>query len=127
MTPSEPLRIVKGDSLEAGPPTPGMSRDTAFETDELWAGEVRAAGGVTSGWHHHGEHRTVGRVIAGSVRVEFGPGGGETLEAGPGDYFMVPPHTIHREGNPGTDEQVLAVVRVGTGPSVTNVDGPEAE
>lgn len=123
----EQVRIVSSDELEAGPPTPGMERNQAFASDELWAGEVRAAGGVVSGWHHHGEHRTIGRVIDGTVHVEFGDGGSESLDAGPGDFFMVPPHVVHREGNPGSSEQVLTVIRYGSGPTVINVDGPDSD
>jgi len=125
---SEPIRIVRGDALaEAGPPTPGMKRKAALASDDMWMGEVRTDAGVMSGWHHHGEHTTYGYVIDGEVRVEFGPNGSESLQGGSGDFFMVPPHTVHREGNPGAHEHVLMVVRVGSGPPVINVDGPEAE
>jgi uncharacterized RmlC-like cupin family protein len=58
--------------------------------------------------------------------VEFGPGGSETLEAGPGDFFVVPPHTVHRESNPGAAQHLLVVARVGSGPTVFEVDGPDA-
>jgi hypothetical protein len=37
----------------------------------------------------------------------------------------VPPHTVHRESNPSEDEQVVIGIRIGTGPTVVNVDGPE--
>jgi len=40
---------------------------------------------------------------------------------------MIPAHTVHREGNPGTEEHVLMVVRIGDGPTVFNVDGPDRE
>ena len=122
---SERVEIVSNDKLEAGPPTPGMNRAQAFAKGDVWVGEVKTDAGVMSGWHHHGEHATYGRVISGSVKVEFGPGGKETLEAGEGAYFYMPPHTVHREGNPGDHEHVLTVIRVGTGPTVINVDGPE--
>jgi uncharacterized RmlC-like cupin family protein len=121
----EPIRIVSQAALESGPPTPGMNRKTAIAGDNVWMGEVRTDPGVMSGWHHHGEHTTYGYVIDGKVRVEFGPNGSESLEGGSGDFFMVPPHTVHREGNPGSHEHVLMAVRVGTGPAVINVDGPE--
>jgi mannose-6-phosphate isomerase-like protein (cupin superfamily) len=42
-----------------------------------------------------------------------------------GDFFVVPPHTVHREGNPGSEEQVLVRVRVGSGPTVINVERPD--
>lgn len=103
-----------------------MNRAAAFSSESVWVGEVRTDPGTTSGWHHHGEHATYGRVLTGSARVEFGPGGTTVVEAGPGDFFFVPPHTVHRESNPGATEQSLVVVRIGSGPTVINVPGPEA-
>lgn len=122
----EDIRIVPSGALESGPSTGGMTRKTAVAGEDVWMGEVRTEPGAMSGWHHHGEHTTYGYVIDGKVRVEFGTGGSRSLEGGAGDFFVVPPHTIHREGNPGATEHVLVAVRVGTGPSVINVDGPEA-
>jgi uncharacterized RmlC-like cupin family protein len=124
---AESIRIVSKDALEGGPPTAGMARKTAIAGEDVWMGEVRTDPGAMSGWHHHGEHTTYGYVVDGKVRVEFGPNGNESLEGGPGDFFMVPPHTVHREGNPGSEEHVLVALRMGTGPSVINVDGPDAE
>jgi uncharacterized RmlC-like cupin family protein len=56
--------------------------------------------------------------------MEFGPGGSEVVEAGPGDFLHVPKGAIHREGNPADEESHIIVVRAGRGPSVINVDGP---
>ncbi|MGD9933340.1 MAG: cupin domain-containing protein [Dehalococcoidia bacterium] len=123
---SEPVKIISSSDLEGGPLTPGMSRSQAFASEDVWVGEVHTDPGAMSGWHHHGDHATYGRVIEGTARVEFGPGGETALEAGPGDFFYMPPHTVHREGNPGGQMQVLMVVRLGSGPTVINLDGPEA-
>lgn len=76
---SETIKIVPTEQLVAGPPTPGMSRASAIATETEWMGEVRTERGTASGWHHHGEHTTYGRVLEGSVRVEFGPGGATSL------------------------------------------------
>jgi len=122
---SEKVKIQKGEALEPGPATPGMARRQVAITEDAVMMEVRTEPGVTSGWHHHGEHRTYGFIISGKVKVEFGAGGGEVLEGGPGDVFMVPPHTVHREGNPGDEEQFLKAIRIGGGPTVFNVDGPD--
>ena len=122
---SEEIRVVPRDALEPGPSTAGMARTTAVATDTLWMGEVRTTPGARSGWHHHGDHTTYGHVIAGQIEFEFGPNGGESTVAHAGDFFVVPARTIHREGNPGSEEQVLVGVRVGTGPSVVNVEGPD--
>lgn len=124
MATDETIRVVHRGGLEAGPPTAGMVRSQAFASEGLWVGEVHTDAGAVSGWHHHGEHTTVGRVLSGTIRFEFGAEGAERIEAGPGDFFMVPPHVVHREGNPGSDDQVLVVIRSGSGPTVVNVEGP---
>ena len=70
------------------------------------------------------DHVTYGYVISGSLRFEFGPGGEDVVEVEPGGFFVVPANTIHREANPAGDEQILVGVRIGSGPTVFNVDGP---
>ena len=123
----EEIRIIPNAELQSGPPTAGMLRNTAVESDGVWMGEVHAEPGAMSGWHHHGEHTTYGYVIAGHVHVDFGLGGQTSLDGGASDFFVVPPHTVHREGNVGDGEQVLVAIRVGSGPTVINVDGPDAQ
>lgn len=124
---AEPVKIVSSDNMKAGPGTPGMHRAEAFAAETVWVGEVRTDPGIISGWHHHGEHSTYGRVLDGAARFEFGPGGTTAVEAGAGEFFFVPPHTVHRESNPGETEQVLVVVRLGSGPTVVNVETPDAD
>jgi uncharacterized RmlC-like cupin family protein len=123
---TEEIRVFPNAALESGPPTAGMVRKTALAGDDAWMGEVHTEPGAMSGWHHHGDHTTYGYIIAGKAHVDFGPGGGQSQEGGPGDFFVVPPQTVHREGNPGSGEQVIVVVRVGSGPTVINVEGPDA-
>jgi uncharacterized RmlC-like cupin family protein len=123
---AELIQVLAGEALEAGPSTSGMSRSQAFTTETLWVGRAEAEAGAVSAWHHHGEHTSYGCVVRGNLRFEFGPGGAESIEVGPGDFFTVPPHAVHRESNPGSEEVEVVVVRSGTGPTVINVDGPEA-
>jgi uncharacterized RmlC-like cupin family protein len=92
----------------------------------MWAGSVRTGPGMISGWHHHGDFESVIFVTTGALVMEFGPGGGETLEAQPGDFLYVAPGAIHRESNPTAEESHIIVVRAGSGGPVINVDGPEA-
>lgn len=120
-----PVRLVGPSERRPGPPTSGMVREQAVATEKMWAGFVTTEAGMTSGWHHHGDHESTIYVLSGKMRMEFGPGGAEVLEAGPGDFFYVPPHAIHREGNPSAEQGTAIVVRAGTGEAVTNVDGPE--
>jgi uncharacterized RmlC-like cupin family protein len=123
----EPVRVVRAGELTDGDPTPGMRRQVAFEAPGLWAGIVHTEPGATSGWHHHGTHETSLYVVHGRMRLEFGAGGAETVEAGPGDFLHVPAGTVHRESNPSPDEVSAAVIaRAGTGAPTVNVDGPDS-
>ena len=117
-------RIGPGERTEGGA-TPGMVREQAFATDGMWAGYVRTAAGMVSGWHHHGAYETTIYVLSGELRMEFGPAGGRTLAAGPGDFVHVASGAIHRESNPTDVESKIVVVRSGTGEPVINVGGPE--
>ena len=107
-------------------PTPGMRREEAVRTDAVWAGLAVTAGGVFSGWHHHGAYESVIHVLNGQLRLEYGAGGAKMLEAMPGDTLYVAPGEVHREGNPGVDETEIFVVRSGSGDLVINVEGPAA-
>jgi uncharacterized RmlC-like cupin family protein len=80
--------------------------------------------GMTSGWHHHGDHETSIYVVDGSMRMEFGPDGEQVVEAKAGDFLHVPPHTVHREANPGEAASHLVVTRSGHGEVTVNVEAP---
>jgi uncharacterized RmlC-like cupin family protein len=99
-------------------------REQAIAVDGLWSGLVRTEPGVTSGWHHHGEHDTSVYVIEGTVRIEFGPDVARAVDAGPGDFLFIPKHVVHRESNAGSTTSQEVVTRSGTGPLTINVDGP---
>jgi uncharacterized RmlC-like cupin family protein len=122
---SEGVRRIPPTERTVGAGTPGMVREQAIVTDGLWAGFVRTEAGMVSGWHHHGAYETSIYVLSGGLRMEFGPEGGRTLEAGPGDFLYVAPGAIHREGNPADAESQIIVVRSGSGEPVFNVEGPE--
>ena len=126
MDPTQPVSRVTPSERIAGDATPGMVREQAVAVDGLWAGLVRTEAHMVSGWHHHGDYDTSIYVVRGSVRMESGPGGSQVVDAGPGDFLYVPKGAIHREGNPGSEESHLVVVRAGHGPAVINVDGPAA-
>ena len=120
------VRRVRPEERTEGAATPGMVREEAIATDGMWAGLVRTAPGMQSGWHHHGSYESTIYVMTGALRMEFGPDGAETLETGPGDFLYVAPGAIHRESNPSADESRIIVVRAGSGEPVFNVDGPDA-
>jgi uncharacterized RmlC-like cupin family protein len=122
---TDDVRLIRADERTEGAPTPGMTREEAIATDHLWSGFVRTEAGMVSGWHHHGSYESSIFVMSGALVMEFGPGGTERLEAGPGDFIYVAPGAVHREGNPSDAESHIVVTRAGEGPPVINVDVPD--
>lgn len=121
------VQVVRGTEIPAGPVTGGLLRRGAQVDERVWAGEGRCKPQSSSGWHHHGEHFACVYVVEGQVRIEWGPGGRESIDLTAGDFYVISPDTIHREGNPGSEELVLAIFGVGSGPTFVEVDEPEAE
>jgi uncharacterized RmlC-like cupin family protein len=66
-------------------------------------------------------------VLRGQVEISWGRDGRESAELAAGDFYLIPPNTIHREANPGSEEQVVLGFWVGSGPVAVNVDAPEAQ
>ena len=118
------VRRITAEERTDGAPTPGMTREEAIATDRMWAGLARTDAGMVSGWHHHGDHESAIYVLSGALRMEFGPGGTEVLDAGPGDFLFVAAGAVHRESNPTDESSEIVVVRSGSGEPVVNVDGP---
>jgi len=112
---------------EGMPEPPGPERRDFTDPDGRWvgwAGWIRNEAGDASGWHHHGANDTYVYVIRGSMTTDFGPDGAESIEARAGDFFIVPPQTIHRETT-GQDSDVEAfIVRVGGEPEHVKVESP---
>lgn len=122
---TDEVRVVNDRELQEAVGTPGLHRRVAFESDGYWAGHVEAAAETMSGWHHHGDNVTIGYVLDGEIRLEYGPGGRQSVDGEQGEYFMVPAGLVHREGNAMTKPGEIVLVRVGEGPPVFPVDGPE--
>lgn len=120
---SEPVTVITGADLEPADPTPGMARRRAFEGPTLWAGTVETAPGAVSGWHHHDANDTSLYVVTGVLRLEF-EGHDGYVDAGPGDFVHVPPHTVHRESNPGAEPSLAVIARAGGGVPTINVEPP---
>jgi uncharacterized RmlC-like cupin family protein len=107
--------------------TPGMEREEAVRSDRMWAGVAKTAPQTFSGWHHHGAYESVIHVVRGRLRLEFGHGGREVLDAVAGDTLYVAAGEVHREGNPTEETSEVLVVRSGEGEIVVNVPGPRPE
>jgi uncharacterized RmlC-like cupin family protein len=121
----ESVRKLRNDQLRDAEGTPGLSRRVAFEEPGHWFGHVEAAPETKSGWHHHGDNVTIGYVLKGKITLEFGAGGQEQIEVLEGEYFEVPKQRVHREGNRSTETGEIILGRVGQGPVVFPVDGPD--
>ena len=124
-TRSARITTVGPEGLPAAAPTPGLTRELAFDTEKGMLTRVRAEGGVTSGWHHHGDREVLGHVLRGRARFEFGPEGGEHTIVEEGGFFHIPVGLIHRDVNPDAEPQEMVISFVGTGPLVVTVDGPD--
>jgi uncharacterized RmlC-like cupin family protein len=124
MAADDPVRHVRPTDRVEADPTPGVTRERAIEVEGLWAGLATTEAKASTAWHHHGDYETSIYVVAGRLRMESGPGGGEVIDASPGDFLHVPRGAIHRESNPGDTESSIVVVRAGKGPPTINVDGP---
>lgn len=122
---ADEVQSKSDDELTPALGTPGIERRTAFEGDDHWFGHAVAKANTMSGWHHHGDHTTLGYLVSGSIRLEYGPGGSLSADVGPGEYFTVPAGAIHREGNTSTEDAQAIVVRFGEGPPVFPAEGPE--
>lgn len=125
MSESRPV-VVHPD--QAMPETPGTERRQFVDSEGRWvgwAGWIQNEAGEVSGWHHHAANDTHVYVIRGSVTVDFGPGGADSIEARAGDFFIVPSGTIHRETTSQHSDLEAFIVRVGSEPEHVNVDGPE--
>lgn len=122
------IQVARKSDLTPTSPTPGIERSKAFETERAIVVNAHVEAGVASGWHHHGDRDVYGYLISGSARLEFGPGGHESVELSAGDFVYVPAGLVHRDINPDPNEDHrVMLVFAGTGPLVVNVDGPESE
>ncbi|MGH7541788.1 MAG: cupin domain-containing protein [Gemmatimonadota bacterium] len=118
------FRVSSADRVP-GPPTAGMTREEAVATDGMWGGFVTTEAGMVSGWHHHGAYESTIYVLTGALRMEYGPGGRDSFDAGPGDFVYVGKGIVHRESDPSPEPATIVVVRAGEGEPVVNVDGPD--
>ena len=126
MSKSRPVVVHHREQRVPAPAMSGAERRQQFEREGRWADWIRNDAGDVSGWHHHAANDTYVYVSRGSVTIEFGLSGAESVVARAGDFFIVPSQTIHRETT-GHDADLEAfVVRVGGEPEHVNVDGPEA-
>lgn len=123
---SDRILVVPPDALRPAPmPTPGITRDVAFDLERAMLVRATVEPRVASGWHHHGDRDVFGFLLRGRARFEFGPRGREWAEVEEGGFFHVPRGLVHRDVNPTDAPQEFALTFVGRGPLVVNVEGPD--
>ena len=120
------IQSLQKEALSEAPGSTGIIRHLAFRGEGFQVVRSLIDSGVVSGWHHHGDYDIYGYLAAGFVRFETGPGGRDVVSVGPGDFFHVPAHTVHRDVNPSrTEGQEVILFLRGSGPMVVNVEGPD--
>jgi quercetin dioxygenase-like cupin family protein len=123
--PAQPRVVRAEERVRPDQQTAGMLREEAFSGENLWIGVVRSEPEQLTAWHHHGEWDTYAFVLSGALRLESGPGGGDEHEAEAGDFLFIPRNAVHREGSGGPGFEAIAM-RVGSGPILFNMEGPES-
>ncbi|HEX6229036.1 MAG TPA: cupin domain-containing protein [Solirubrobacterales bacterium] len=121
------IQVARSSDLSEAESSGKLTRRLKDVDDLVTVAETRTAPEGSLGWHHHGEHTAYVYVRQGQVEITWGPGGREGAELTAGDFYVIPPNTIHREANPGSEEQVVLGFFVGSGPTTFNVDGPEPQ
>ena len=121
------VQVARGSDLSEGVSTDTLTRRLSDVGDLVTVDEAHTAPQASPGWHNHAENTAYVYVLQGQLRIEWGPGGRESADLAAGDFYVIAPNTIHRETNPGSEEQVLIAFLVGPGPIAVNVDGPEPQ
>ena len=122
------ISVVKQNELSEAPSTPSIIREFAYRGEGILVIRSKTQPGIVSGWHHHGDYHVYGFMASGSIKFEFGPGGRDFVEVGPGGFFHVFPNTVHRDINPSDEEgQIVILFLIGKGDVVINVEGPDTE
>jgi quercetin dioxygenase-like cupin family protein len=125
MTTGPGVEVRGGDELApSAAATPNLTREVAFETDDALLARVELADGSASGWHSHGDRDAYGVVLEGRARVEYGPGGDDSIEVGAGEFVRLPAGLVHRAVAPEAVPLVALVALVGSGAPVVDADGP---
>ena len=122
----EAVRIGSDELVPIEGP-PEIHRRRAFAKPGLWVGLATTEPGLASSWHHHDGHDTIIYGLSGRLIVEFGSGGGYTIEAAVGDFLVIPSGLVHREITPPEASAEFVVVRSGgDGPPTVEVEDPSS-
>jgi uncharacterized RmlC-like cupin family protein len=105
-----PLELVSHAIASAGiTRIPGITHELVG-ANELWIGMTVLEPGAETEPHHHGDHETGVYLVAGRLRLQWGPRLESVAELEVGDLVFLPPRTPHAEVNPSPDEAAVWVV-----------------
>jgi len=121
------VQVARNSDLSEAMSSDQLTRRLKNVDDLVTVAETQIAPEGSLGWHHHGEHTAYVYVLQGQLGITWGLGGREEAELTAGDFYVISPNTIHRETNPGSEEQVVLGFFVGSGPTTFDVDGPEPQ
>jgi uncharacterized RmlC-like cupin family protein len=105
-----PLELVSHAIESAGVARLPAITHELVGSDHLWMGMTILEPGGAIGPHHHGDRETGVYVVAGRVRLCWGPRLESTAELEVGDLVFLPPYLPHEEVNPDPDESAVWVV-----------------
>ena len=125
MTHAEPRLIRRTERRPASGLPSGTVGEEAFADPGAWVGFLELQPGAASGWHHHGKWDSYACVLAGVLRWEFGPGGGDAIEVGAGDTGRMPAGVVHRDVSAGSQPLEMILFRAGEGELTIDVAGPD--
>jgi len=117
ITGSQKVQVLHGaQPMDTTSQTRGMERRAGIDgstagTNRIWMGHVTCLPNEMGPPHHHGEAETAAYIVSGQMRVYFGEGFKEYVDASPGDYLYVPAHVPHIEGNVNNEPAELILSR----------------
>jgi uncharacterized RmlC-like cupin family protein len=79
-------------------------------SDHLWMGMAVLEPGTVIPPHHHGDRESGVYLVAGRLRLRWGPRLESTAELAVGDLAFLPPYMPHEEMNPDPDESAVWLV-----------------
>ena len=103
------IEARRDGALPEAPATPGITRWKAFDGEGYLIVRSKAEPGAVTAWHHHGDYEVYGFIVAGAELFEYGPGGQDSTLVEAGDFFHIPPQTVHRDVNPSPENWQEAV------------------
>lgn len=105
-----PLELVSHAIESAGVARLPAITHELVGSDHLWMGMTILEPGGAISPHHHGDRESGVYMVAGRMRLRWGPRLESTAELSVGDVVFLPPYLPHEEINASPDESAVWVV-----------------